>query len=196
MKMFSKRKGLLFVISGPSGCGKTTLGQALIKDSSGPVRSISVTTRPRRKGERNGREYFFVSKAEFARLRRKHRFLEWAKIFDHFYGTLRDFVGQKRRQGKDVLLLIDVQGAIQIRKNIPDAVFIFIAPPSYAVLKKRLERRGLDSSREIARRLRQARKEMACCKAYDYVIINNHLEKARAKLAAIIMAESCRINKD
>lgn len=187
------REGLLFVISGPSGCGKTTLGRELLQSSPELVRSVSVTTRPRRQGEKEGREYFFVSRAQFIRLRKQNKFLEWARVFSHFYGTPRDFVLKTIAGGKDVLLIIDVQGAMQIKQKFPQAIFIFINTPSPELLGERLRKRGLDLTVDIERRIRQAKKELAYRKEYDYEIINDRIETARERLKAILIAEGCRI---
>lgn len=189
----SREQGLLFVISGPSGCGKTTLGRRLLRYLPDLVRSISVTTRQRRKKEKNGREYLFVDESEFNRLRQENKFLEWARVFDCFYGTPRDFVLKNIRRGKDVLLVIDVQGAMQIKKKLPEAIFIFISPPSDTALEERLKKRRLDSPAEVKRRLGEARKEMACRKKYDYEIINDKIETASGLLKSIVEAERCRI---
>jgi len=184
-----EKRGILFVISGPSGCGKTTLGENLLSQSSNLVRSISVTTRPPRKGEKNGREYFFVSKEKFKEMIKRDKFLEWANVFGYFYGTPRDFVIRNLKRGKDVVLIIDVQGAMQVKKKFPQAVFIFIAPPSLKVLRERLIKRGLDSSIEIEKRLRQAKIEMEYQKEYNYIIVNDKLDMAIKLLNCIISLE-------
>ncbi|MCM8783860.1 MAG: guanylate kinase [Candidatus Omnitrophica bacterium] len=188
-----KRKGLLFVISGPSGCGKTTLGEEIISGNKNLVRSVSVTTRPPRRGERRGKAYFFVNDKEFMELKKRNKLLEWAKVFGYFYGTPREFVVRKISQGKDVVLIIDVQGAMQVKKKFPHAVFIFIAPPSLQALRERLKKRGLDSSSEIEKRLRQAKKEMEFKREYNYILINDDLDVAKKILNAIITLE--RLNK-
>lgn len=177
------------MISGPSGCGKTTLGERILSGDRDLVRSVSVTTRPARKGEREGREYFFVSKEKFASLREGNKFLEWAEIFGYFYGTPRDFVFEKINQGKDVVLIIDVQGARQVRKIFPQAVFIFLRPPSLKVLSERLKKRKLDAGREIEKRLRQAEREMRYEREYDYIVVNEDLDRATELLKAIISLE-------
>lgn len=188
-------KGKLFVISGPSGCGKTTLGEKIIFNNPNLVRSISMTTRSPRKGEKNGREYFFVDEKKFIELIRKKNFLEWANVFGNFYGTPQEFVLENLNKGKDVLLIIDVQGAMQVRKRFPQAVFIFIAPPSLRILEKRLKKRGLDSSSEINNRLKQAKLEMGYQKKYNYIIINNELDRATKLLGSIIAFEKSKIRR-
>ncbi len=193
--MKRNKKGLIFVVSGPSGCGKTTLGKKLIRNFPDVVLSVSVTTRPRRKGEKNGREYIFVDEKKFVYLKKRNQFLEWAKVFGNFYGTLRQAVRKSINRGEDVILLIDIQGAMQIKKKLPHATFVFINPPSLNVLKERLEKRGLDSAVEAEKRLRRAREEMACNKEYDYNIINDRIEVALEHLKSIIIAERCRAKK-
>ncbi|MCX5657243.1 MAG: guanylate kinase [Candidatus Omnitrophica bacterium] len=189
------KKGLIFVVSGPSGCGKTTLGKKLIKNFPDVVLSVSVTTRPRRKGEKSGREYIFVNEKKFVFLKRQNKFLESAKVFGNFYGTLRQTVRKNIKRGKDVILLIDIQGAMQIKKKLPHATFVFINPPSLSVLKERLEKRGLDSAVEAEKRLNRAREEMACNKEYDYNVVNDEIEVALEHLKSIIIAERCRAKK-
>lgn len=184
-----KKKGLLFVISGPSGCGKTTLGKRILSQSNNLWRSVSVTTRPMRRGERNGKEYFFVKEKEFREMREKGKFLEWANTFGYFYGTPRQFVLENIKKGKDVILIIDVQGAMQVKKKFPQAIFIFIAPPSRKALRERMRKRSVDSPSEIKRRLLQAEKEMNYQNQYDYILINDDLDIATKILKAIITLE-------
>ncbi|MCM8778206.1 MAG: guanylate kinase [Candidatus Omnitrophica bacterium] len=190
-----KRKGLLFVISGPSGCGKTTLGEKILSGDKNLVRSVSVTTRPRRKGEKEGREYFFVSEKEFTRLREEDSFLEWAKIFGYFYGTPKEFVLKNINQGKDVILIIDVQGARQVRKKFPQAISIFLTPPSLKTLQERLKKRRLDGPGEIEKRLQQAEKELRSQREYDYIVMNKDLDKATELLSAIISLERIKFRR-
>jgi len=151
--MLGGRKGILFVISGPSGVGKGTLKDRLLARQEGIEYSISATTRPMRDGEINGVHYFFLAKPEFERMIASGDFLEWAVVYDNYYGTPRRFVLDNLNQGKDVLLEIDIQGARQIRDRYPEGVFIFIAPPSLTELAKRLELRGKDSPEVIRQRL-------------------------------------------
>ena len=188
----SNKKGKLFVVSAPSGSGKTTLCEKLIRRLSGKrklVRSISVTTRKRRKGERNGRDYFFISPKEFLRGRKASQFLEWAKILDNYYGTPRDFVEKHISRGDDTLLSIDVQGARKIKRKIKGAVFIFILPPSLRELEARLRRRSTESRREVVRRLKLAKQEMGFIKEYNYAVLNDKIEKALKRLKEIINFE-------
>lgn len=184
-----KRQGQLFVISSPSGGGKTTLGEGLLKISSKLVRSVSMTTRPKRRGEVHGKDYFFVTKEEFLKIKKKKGFLESAKVFDKYYGTPKDFAAKKIKAGIDVLFLIDVQGAKQIKANSKDAVFIFLMPDSIATLRRRLKSRSTDSMAEINKRLKQAAGEMQQAKWYDYVVTNQGIEEGIQDLAAILRAE-------
>lgn len=186
------KKGKLFVVSAPSGSGKTTLCRELIRSLRGKrklVRSISVTTRRRRGKEREGRDYFFVSPEEFIKRRTKHEFLEWARVLNNYYGTPRDFIEKHTRRGDDVLLNIDVQGAMKIKRKKPDAVLIFILPPSFKVLEGRLRRRSTESKTEIARRLKFARHEMHFVKKYNYAVLNDEIARALKQLKEIIRQE-------
>ncbi len=193
----SARVGKLFVISASSGTGKTTLAQGLLREDKNLVQSVSCTTRPRRPGEVHGRDYYFITKEEFQKNRRRNGFLEWANVFGRFYGTPKKEVEARLRQGRDVLLLIDVQGAKKVKAKRADAVFIFLAPPSKEELRRRLEKRGTESRAEIARRLRVATTEMRDLNGMtkggryfcDYRIVNRDLQKAREVLKAVIRAE-------
>ena len=185
-------KGRLFVISASSGTGKTTLAKKLLKEDKNLVQSVSYTTRPPRSSEVQGRDYFFVTRHEFKNIRRKDGFLEWANVFGRFYGTPKKQVKEHLKRGRDVLLLIDVQGAKQVKKTKPDAVFIFLAPPSKEELKKRLIRRGTETHDEINRRYRVATselKELNELKLCDYRIVNRELNVAHQVLKAILLAE-------
>jgi guanylate kinase len=181
--------GRLLVLSAPSGGGKTTICERLLNRDRRLSRSISATTRPRRGRERHGREYFFLDAGEFQRRRRAGRFLEWAKVHGYYYGTLRGEVARRCRNGRDVILVIDVQGGLAVKKKHPDAVLIFVKPPSYRVLTDRLRRRGTDSRQTIRQRLRNARWELTQADAYDYVVVNRTLDQAVRQIEAIIAAE-------
>ena len=188
----SKRKGRLFVISASSGTGKTTLAHELLKADKNLVASVSYTTRTPRAGEVQGKDYFFVSKEEFFEIRKKGGFLEWASVFGKFYGTPKKEVEEHLRHGRDVLLLIDVQGAKKIKKLSSDAVFIFLVPPSKEELRRRLEKRGTESKKEIDRRFRVATKELVELNEMtlrDYRIVNRHIPVAYEVLKGIIRAE-------
>lgn len=191
--MAKKRVGNVFVISAPSGGGKTTLAGQILNAMPDVERSVSMTTRPPREGERDGRDYFFVSQKAFEAVRRKNGFLEHATVFGQSYGTPRAFVESRRRQGKDVLLLIDVQGARQVKENLKSAIRVFVLPPSLEELRRRLENRSTDAPEEISRRLRIARSEMREASQYDYVVLNLDLAKAVDELRAIILAERLKV---
>ncbi|MFU8818339.1 MAG: guanylate kinase [Desulfurivibrio sp.] len=186
-------RGCLFVVSAPSGAGKTTLLKRILATTPRVGFSISHTTRPPRTGERDGVDYHFVDRETFSRMREGHDFLEWAEVHGNFYGTSRQAVQATLNRGEDIILDIDVQGAHQIRdlREIA-AVFLFIAPPSPAVLEQRLRGRNTDEAGVIALRLENARREMAESSWYDYLIVNDRLSEAEALLKAIIIAERCR----
>ncbi|SHH12891.1 guanylate kinase [Thermosyntropha lipolytica DSM 11003] len=188
-----KRKGILFVISGPSGVGKGTIREALLEKISDIEVSISATTRPPRPGEVHGKDYFFLSGEEFKKMIAEDKFLEWANVYQNFYGTPRDFVIKNLEQGKDVLLEIDIQGAMQVKNKMPEGVFIFIYPPDIQTLAERLCNRGKDSKESIERRLAACAEELRHVKYYDYVVVNDELEWAVKKTEAIIIAERCKI---
>lgn len=181
-------RGALFVVSAPSGTGKTTLVKALTERDENVVLSISHTTRSRRRGERDGVDYHFVNAARFRGMIEEGVFLEHANVFGHFYGTSRDSVYRELDAGRDVVLEIDWQGARQVRDRIPDAVGIFILPPSRASLRMRLEARGQDSEHIIAERMRTAVSDLAHYEEFDYVMVNDSLERAAEDLASIVRA--------
>jgi guanylate kinase len=180
------RTGVLFVISAPSGAGKTTLCRALLEHFPDIEYSISFTTRQPRKGEKNGLDYHFVDKGKFRAKLKKGCWAEWAEVHGHYYGTSADLLDRSRAAGDDVLLDIDVQGAIQILERYPDAVTIFIMPPSMTVLEERLRKRGTDSRTIIATRLRNAQAEIAQKDIYRHVIVNDNLQQAIAELIQIV----------
>jgi guanylate kinase len=179
-------KGKLIVISGPSGSGKTTICEKLVQSMPEIERSISFTTRAARRGEKDGRDYFFVSKEEFQKRIKENVFLEYAQVFDNYYGTSKNWVLDKIELGKDVILSIDVQGAAQIKKNLSKAMFIFLLPPSMKVLEDRLKKRATDGAEEIEKRLKIAKEEMAEVGNYDYTIINDKVDDAVEKIKTLI----------
>jgi guanylate kinase len=191
----SELSGALFIVSAPSGGGKTSLVKALLASESDIKLSVSHTTRPPRPGEENGSDYHFVSAAEFERMQRNGDFLESAEIYGNRYGTSRLWIDQQLRQGQDVLLEIDWQGAQQVRAQVPDAVGVFILPPSREALEERMRKRGQDSEDVIARRLAAAREEMSHFGEFDYVIVNEVFETAVDEMCAIFTASRLRRNQ-
>ena len=185
--MENDTKGRLFVISSPSGAGKTTLWQKAAARLDGIERSISMTSRLPRSGEVDGQDYFFVDEQTFKDYIARDCFLEWALVFGTYYGTPRDKVMNLLSRGRDVILIIDVQGAGQVKEKCPEAVLIFIMPPDMETLARRLKDRGTDTDEEIAKRLKIAEQEIACLGDYDYKIINNDLETAVEELKGIII---------
>lgn len=191
----SASAGSLLIVAAPSGAGKSSLVTALLARETGIRLSISCTTRAPRPGEQHGREYFFLQQQEFVARQQAGEFLEWAQVHDNYYGTSRAMVEEQTRAGRDVLLEIDWQGAQQVRAQFPEAVGIFILPPSIAELEQRLRKRGQDSEEVIAKRVRAAAGEIAHAHEFDYVIINENFETALAQLAAIAQATRCRVRQ-
>lgn len=179
----------IFIISAPSGSGKTTLVERLLKDLGGLRFSVSYTTRNPRGIEQNGREYYFVSRSEFEAMIGCDELLEWAEVFGNYYGTASRFLKEARQNGEDLLLDIDVQGAAKVRQRLPEAVSIFILPPSRAEMEARLRKRGQDAEEVIAKRLRDAQREIKNVGQYDYVLINDQLERSAECLRAIVASE-------
>jgi guanylate kinase len=179
----------VYIISAPSGSGKSTLVNKVRKIVPGLKFSISYTTRAPRAGEQNGREYFFVSRAEFENMIDQDAFLEHADVHGKYYGTARRFLHQAEEEGSDLLLDIDVQGAEQIKGRIPEAVSVFILPPNRQELEKRLRARSLDEPAEIQRRMVTASREIENYEKYDYILVNDHLEESVDMLKSILLAE-------
>lgn len=188
----SRKKGSLFVISGPSGTGKGTLCAELLKDI-GNEFSVSMTTRGPREGEVHGKDYYFVTKEEFVANIEAGNFLEHATVFDNLYGTPKDMVLSRLERGYNVLLDIDVQGGLQVKKAMPEAILIFILPPSLAELRNRLEGRGTEDAAKIEKRLGQALNEIKLIGEYDYYIVNDNIDEAAAIARSIIAAEGARV---
>ena len=182
----------IFIVSGPSGSGKSTLVQRL-RDLPGTIFSISCTTRPQRAAESPGKCYDFITEAEFQQRVARGEFLEYAQVFGkHWYGTPRKWVDDARSRGLDLVMEIDVQGANQVKKQLPESTAVFIVPPSRQSVEQRLRDRGQDSDEAIARRLERARQEMSCWTQYDFVIVNDDLERASQDLRSIVLASRCR----
>ena len=185
--------GILFIISAPSGSGKSTLVNEVRKQLSGIEFSVSWTTRAPRGSEEDGREYHFTTRSEFDRMVAAGEFLEHAEVFGNFYGTARHSLAEARSAGHDLLLDIDVQGAAQVRANMPEAVSIFIMPPNPKVLRTRLRNRsraeGIVNEEEVYRRLNEASKEIENYREYGYILVNDTLDRAVAQLEAIVLAE-------
>ncbi|MBE3556699.1 MAG: guanylate kinase [Firmicutes bacterium] len=184
--------GLLFVLSGPSGVGKGTVGRALRKRLPQLAYSVSVTTRPPRPGERDGVDYFFVAPPRFQEMIAQGEVLEWAEVYGHWYGTPRAFVEKLLRSHIDILLEIDTQGAMQVKERYPDAVTLFLLPPSLKELRKRIERRGTETREAAAERFRSAQVELTLAPRYDYAIVNDRLDEAVRRCEAVVVAEHCR----
>lgn len=188
-------RGSLFLISAPSGAGKTTLIQrmtSLVEGTGELVFSVSHTTRRPRAGEVDGREYHFVERAEFERLAVAGEMLEWAEVHGRLYGTSRGAVLPHLEAGRDVVVDVDVQGAAQLIERFPEAQSVFVVPPSYEKLAQRLRGRGLDDEEEVARRLSVSLRELLCYEQYQYVIVNDDLERAGRALAAIVLEKRLR----
>ncbi|MGI6721821.1 MAG: guanylate kinase [Anaerovoracaceae bacterium] len=191
-----KRQGRLLVISGPSGTGKGTICARIIEELDDIVLSVSATTRPMRKGEVHGENYYFLTREEFEEKIAAGGFLEHATVYDNYYGTPREKVFEMLENGIDVVLEIDVQGAMKVRKSYPDGVFIFILPPSMAELRKRITTRATDAVDVIELRMSKALSEIAFAEKYDYYVINDVLDEAVAEVKAIITAEHARVTEE
>lgn len=190
-----KTQGELIVLSGPSGVGKSTVIKDLLHNRPDIYFSVSFTTRAPREGEVDGVNYNFVSRTEFERMIGAGELLEYAQYVNNYYGTSLKVIRDKLEQGVDVLLDIEVQGAATVRQKCPEAVLIFILPPSLEELSRRLYSRNTDSPEVIEQRLQKAREECRECKNYDYIVVNDNVEAASAKIQAILSAEGCRTHK-
>ena len=183
---------LVFIISAPSGSGKSTLVQRLMEADENLAFSTSVTTRPPRPGEIDGSSYHFVTREQFLAMRENGELLEWAEVFDHFYGTSKTVLEQASAAHRDLLLDIDVQGAAQLKEKLPEAVTIFILPPSRQVLEERLRHRSSDPDEVIKRRLADAKREVANFASYDYVLVNDQIDASLDRLRGVLLAERSR----
>ena len=192
----TKKQGLFMVISGPSGAGKGTICRELVKRNDNVKLSISMTTRLPREGEVDGINYYFVSKEEFEQRINDNKFLEYAIVHNEkYYGTPKDKVEEMLNDGKDVILEIDIQGALAINNLIPEAVFIFIMPPSMEILKERLINRNTETKEQILERFTKAYIEINEVSKYNYVVINDEVDEAVKKIEAILLSEKCRVDR-
>lgn len=192
-----KRRGILIVVSGFSGSGKGTLMKELLsRYEKRYALSVSATTRPPREGEQEGREYFFRTKEEFEKMIAKGQLIEYAKYVDNYYGTPREYVEDMLDAGKDVILEIEIQGALKVKKAFPDTVMLFVTPPSVEELKKRLVGRGTETMEVIDSRMKRAVKEAEGMEQYDYLIVNDHLDACVEEMHGIIQGEHRRISRN
>ncbi|AMB98979.1 guanylate kinase [Aerococcus urinaehominis] len=191
-------KGLLVVLSGPSGVGKGTVRQALFEkdhDREQFFYSVSATTRQAREGEVHGKDYFFVSKEEFEQMIENEELLEYAQYVDNYYGTPLAYIEEMTLKGKDVFLEIEVQGALQVKRRMPDGVFIFLAPPNMGELESRIVNRGTDAPEVIEQRMTKAREELQLMTQYDYVVENDDVDAAVERIQTIIKAEHLKVER-
>ncbi len=184
--------GILFVLSGPSGVGKGTVRKKLFERADDLAYSISMTTRERRAGEQDGVDYFYKTHEQFEKLIADNELLEHARFVNNYYGTPRKYVEDTLAAGKDIFLEIEVQGAMQVKENFPKGVFIFLFPPSLEELKDRIMSRATESPDAVLKRLKEARSEIEMMDAYDYVVVNDDVERAVTKIQSIIQSEHCR----
>ncbi|WP_112180794.1 MULTISPECIES: guanylate kinase [Paraliobacillus] len=187
-----KEKGILFVLSGPSGVGKGTVRKALFERDTALQYSISMTTRQKRVGEQEAVDYFYRTKDEFESMIKDNQLLEYAEYVGNYYGTPREYVEETLELGRDVFLEIEVQGALQVKENFPEGVFLFLSPPSLEELKTRIVNRGTESDALVANRLDAAKEEIEMMDAYDYVVVNDQVEVAVDKVQAIVKSEHCK----
>jgi guanylate kinase len=190
------RQGILIVLSGPSGTGKGTICKELLQTSPNLHYSISATTRSPRAGETDGVNYWFTAKGDFQSMVQADELLEWAEVYGNYYGTPRRYVTQMLHSGKDVVLEIDPQGALQIKAKFPQGVFVYIVPPSIRELAARINKRGTESPEVIEKRLSAAYEELSFAYKYNYVVVNDEVDQATAKIASIIRAEKCRVERN
>ena len=191
-----KNKGILAVVSGFSGAGKGTLMKALLQKYDNYALSISATTRSPREGEADGREYFFLTEEAFEEKIRKNELIEYARYVNHYYGTPRDYVEQKMAEGKDVILEIEIQGALKVKEQYPDAILLFVMPPNALTLKSRLSGRGTETEEVIDARLKRAADEGEGIAASDYILINDDLDACVEQMHCLIQGQHCRVSQN
>ncbi|MDS0524950.1 guanylate kinase [Clostridium sp. SHJSY1] len=189
------KKGVLIVISGPSGAGKGTICKALLEKHENLYLSVSATTREPRNGEIHGVNYYFLTKDEFRKKIESNDFLEWAEVYGNYYGTPKSNVEEMLNEGKNVILEIDIQGALRVKENCEDGVFIFILPPSMEELKQRIINRGSETPESLMRRFASAYQEINYISKYNYGVINDKVEDAVKKIENILAAEECRVDR-
>lgn len=190
------QQGVLIILSGPSGTGKGTICKELLRSYPNLHYSVSATTRAPREGEINGINYWFIAKDEFQTMVENDDLLEWAEVYGNYYGTPKRYVQQQLDSGKDVVLEIDIQGAMQIKQKFPQGVFIYVVPPSLEELADRIYKRGTDAPEVIKKRLSSAAVELASAYNYHYVVVNDSVQAAVSKIEAILIAEHCRIERN
>ncbi len=190
-----KQTGQLIVLSAPSGCGKDTICRELLGKNKNLWHSVSCTTRKPRSGETEGVDYYFLTKEEFEDKIKNDEFIEYAMYNGNYYGTLKDKVVQRLQKGTDVILVIEVQGALQIKQKIEEAIFIFILPPTMKELKKRLENRKTETKEMVLKRFKKAYEELNEITKYNYVVINDTIENATNKIESILISEKCRVDR-
>ena len=190
------QKGLLIVISGASGTGKGTVCKKILSDLPAVAYSISATTRAPRPGEIDGKEYYFLSVAEFKNWIADGKFLEHAEVYGNFYGTPLNKIEERLNRGEDILLEIDVQGALNVKRKCPEGVYIFLLPPSLEELRRRIEGRGTETPESLARRMKNALAEINVGLEYDYVVVNDSIENAAEKIKAILTAERLKVSRN
>lgn len=191
----SEHKGKLFIISGPSGAGKGTICKRLVDETKVEI-SVSMTTRQPREGEVDGKSYYFTTKEDFLKEVEADGFLEWAEVYGNYYGTPKSKLDEKLSAGIDVVLEIDIQGALNVKEVYPEGIFIFILPPSMAELRKRITGRGSETEESLKLRLSQTLKEVSYIDKYDYCVVNDDLDEAVARVKAIVFAEHSRVSQN
>ena len=190
------KQGLLVVISGASGTGKGTVCSALMESMPELSYSISATTRSPRKGEQDGVNYYFLTKEAFEKMIEEGGFLEWAKVYDNYYGTPLKKIQERLAEGQDILLEIDTQGALKVMEKCPEGVFIFLLPPSMEELERRIRGRGTETEESLAKRLGAAKSEIGIGRRYKYAVVNDSVNDAVEKIKEILVAEHCRVEKN